>query len=89
MLIFPRSSNRRTTCYLANHVGVLDSDYRGELMLMYKDRDSINDGDTPPYKIGERIGQIIIIPYPKINFVEVEDLSNTDRGTGGFGSTSK
>jgi len=87
MLIFPRSSNRKTNCYLANHVGVLDSDYTGELLLMYKCRDCIFT--YPPYQEGERVGQIIIMPYPKIEFLEVEELDKTERGDGGFGSTGK
>ena len=85
MLIFPRSSNRKTEAYLANHVGILDSSYRGELMLMYKNRDA--DNHTQPYNIGDRIGQIVIIPYPQVEFEEVDELSETERGEGGFGST--
>lgn len=87
MLIFPRSSNRKTNYYLANHVGVLDSDYTGELMLMYKYRD--NTLAEPPYQVGDRVGQIIIMPYPKVEFLEVEELAKTERGDGGFGSTGK
>ena len=89
MLIFPRSSNRKTNYYLANHVGVLDSDYTGELMLMYKYRDNTILPATPPYQAGDRIGQIIIMPYPKVEFLEVEELAKTERGDGGFGSTGK
>lgn len=85
MLIFPRSSNRKTNYYLCNHVGVLDSSYRGELMFAFKSRDY---GDTDmPYKIGDRIGQIIILPYPQISFTEVDELESSERGEGGFGST--
>ena len=84
-LVFPRSSNRKTLSYLTNHVGVIDSGYRGEVMLTYKNRDS--GIDVPPYKVGERVAQLIIIPYPQIKLVEVEELSDTDRGTGGHGST--
>ena len=88
MLIFPRSSNRKTNYYLANHVGVLDSDYTGELMLMFKSRDASEMRFIePPYNVGDRIGQIIILPYPKIQFNEVDSLNKTERGDGGFGST--
>lgn len=59
--------------------------YRGELMLMYKNRDA--DNHVQPYNIGDRIGQIVIIPYPQIEFNEVSELSETERGDGGFGST--
>lgn len=86
-LIFPRSSNRKTDAYLTNHVGVIDSGYRGEVMLSFKHRDF--DMGLNPYNIGDRIGQLIIMPYPKINFIEVEELSDSDRGTGGHGSTGK
>lgn len=86
-LLFPRSSNRKTDAYLTNHVGVIDSGYRGEIMLSFKKRDELDM--SRPYMIGDRIGQLIIMPYPKINFIEVEELSDSDRGTGGHGSTGK
>lgn len=87
-LIFPRSSNRKTSCYLTNHVGVIDSGYRGEVMLTFKDRDSRSlSMPYEPYKVGDRIGQLIIVPYPKIELIESETLSDTERGTGGHGST--
>lgn len=90
MLIFPRSSNRKTNYYLTNHVGVLDSGYRGELMMAYKCRDREHyDRTIPPYAVGDRIGQIMILPYPLIRFIESDELSETERGTGGFGSTGK
>lgn len=135
MLIFPRSSNRKTNCYMANHVGILDSGYRGELLLCFKYKDSvlsilssfrsdkfieriannletkdvkrlamaliktsndiINDdlqlndfmGNFAPYKVGDRIGQIVIIPYPTVEFEETDTLSESERGAGGHGST--
>lgn len=86
MLIFPRSSNRKTSAYLPNSVGVLDADYRGPLLVCFKNRDE--NMKTPPYKVdGKAIAQIIIIPYPHIEFTEVDNLSDTARGAGGFGST--
>lgn len=143
MLIFPRSSNRRTDYYMPNSVGILDSDYRGELMITFKERNgyfvenSVNifrqlisnlhdivnidtalnminikrriencfsqleaynnvnriltkDGMKPiPYKIGDKIAQIMIIPYPKVEFEVVNKLSASKRGEGGFGSTGR
>lgn len=90
MLIFPRSSNRKTDYYLTNSVGVLDSTYRGELMFAFKKRDDNRENyNKPPYEVGDRIGQIIILPYPFVTMIESEVLSETDRGTGGFGSTGK
>ena len=81
-LLFPRSSISKMALTLANSVGVIDSNYRGEVKLRFKDAML---GRT--YNIGDRIGQLLILPYPKIELTEVEELSNTDRGNGGFGST--
>ena len=90
MLIFPRSSNRKTDYYLCNHVGVLDSGYRGELMFAYKNRtDDRLNYQKPPYQVGDRIGQIIILPYPTVKMIESDSLEESERGTGGFGSTGK
>jgi dUTP pyrophosphatase len=84
-LLFPRSSNSKKDLYLTNHVGVIDSGYRGEIMFKY--RLSIGKGNPKIYDIGDRIGQLIIIPYPQIEFEEVSKLSDTERGTGGYGSS--
>jgi dUTP pyrophosphatase len=83
MLIFPRSSVTNKDLMLKNSVGVLDSTYRGELILRF------NKFGNDNYEEGERVGQIMIIPYPKIEIEEVEELSETARGDGGFGSTGK
>lgn len=92
MLIFPRSSNSKKDLLLANSVGVLDSGYRGPLKLRYKRIWHIVNSETAmltakQYEVGDRVGQIMILPYPQINFVEVDQLSDTERGSGGFGST--
>lgn len=84
-LCFPRSSNRKTNAYLTNHVGIIDSGYRGEIMFSFKNRSAGNN--VKPYNVGDRLGQIIIMPYPKIKLVQVDELSETERGTGGHGST--
>lgn len=95
-LIFPRSSIGGKAQTLVNSVGVIDSGYRGEIILKFKPTlfydvegekiwDEVN---TPRYKVGERVGQLIILPYPQIEFVE-GDLSESERGEGGFGSTNK
>lgn len=139
ILLFPRSSNRKTEAYLCNHVGIADSAiYRGEIMLCYKNRTSLvtrannmrierlvneftyghliscsdtginfdfrtignnassdyswilnNPMNYAPYKVGERVGQMVVFPYPNVKLIEREELSETDRGTGGFGSTGK
>jgi dUTP pyrophosphatase len=87
-LIFPRSSVRKTRLMLSNCVGVIDSGYRGELQATFNkiNQDSVSEND---YKVGDRIAQIMIIPHPSIEFEEADELSDTDRGEGGFGSTGK
>jgi len=82
-LVFPRSSIRKTDLVLSNAVGVIDSGYRGEIQATFK-RTGLNK-----YEIGDRGAQIIIMPHPIVDFVEVEELTNTERGEGGFGSTGK
>lgn len=88
-LIFPRSSIRKTDLSLTNCVGVIDSGYRGELQATFKKIYGKNDVrlDETDYKIGDRIAQIMIVPYPTIQFEEVDELTSTERGDGGFGST--
>lgn len=86
-LVVPRSSQGKAKIYIANTVGVIDSDYRGEIMIRL-----VNDG-TEPYEVNEfatRIAQIMIVPVALAQFEETCDLDNwldTKRGTGGFGST--
>ena len=82
-LLLPRSSVSKTSLALANSVGVIDSGYRGEIMLKYRQTGDAN----PVYGVGDRVGQIMIIPHPKIEFIEADELSTTERGDGGFGST--
>lgn len=91
MLIFPRSSNSKKDLLLANSVGVLDSGYTGNLKLRFKHISSYSHptSNEQLYDIGDRVGQIMIIPYPEINFIETEDFEDTERGSGGFGSSGK
>lgn len=83
-LVFPRSSVSKTPWRLANSVGVIDSDYRGPVMVRFR-----ADKDTPslPYKIGDRVAQLLILPCPQVSFEETQELDETDRGVGAFGST--
>lgn len=81
-LIFPRSSICKTGAVLANSVGVIDSNYRGELKAVFY-------ADEQPYKVGERCCQLIILPYPAVTYKESNKLSDTERAEGGFGSTGK
>lgn len=83
MLVYPRSSLSNKDLILANHVAVLDSGYRGELKLRFK-----KTGDDV-YEIGDKIAQIMVVPFPKIEFEEVDELSESLRGGGGFGSTGR
>ncbi len=85
-LLFPRSSISNKGLSLANSVGVVDSDYKGPIKLrMYSSAVS----DQEPYVVGERVGQLIIMPIPDVTFEVVEELSTSERGEGGFGSTGK
>lgn len=84
MLIFPRSSISTQGLILSNCVGVLDETYRGELKLRFKYIRGSNK-----YSVGDRVGQIIVLPRPIMEIEEVDSLSETDRGEGGFGSTGK
>jgi len=84
-LLFPRSSISKTSLSLRNSVGVIDSNYRGEIMLKFLDLEEMNDLSW--YLPGNKIGQIMIIERPQIELEEVEDLSDSVRGEGGFGST--
>lgn len=90
-LIFPRSSVYKQDISLANCVGVIDSNYRGEVRAMFKQAviNRLFAKDTNVYKVGERIAQLIIMPYPEVVVEEFDNLSESDRGEGGFGSTGK
>ena len=81
-LLFPRSSIYKTKMSLTNAVGVIDSGYRGEIMMKFKVTDN-----RIMYQVGDRIGQLVIMPYPEVEFEEVDELSETSRGAGGYGST--
>jgi len=88
-LVFPRSSVRKYDLSLTNCVGVIDSGYRGELQATFKKTSWLKGENSEKYEIGDRGAQIMILAYPEIDFVESDNLSNTDRGDGGFGSTGK
>lgn len=82
-LVFPRSSNAKKDLILTNSVGVIDSGYRGQITFKFKSC----IGTDNIYNLGDRVGQIIIMPFPSIEFVEVEELSETERGVGSYGSS--
>ena len=85
-LVFPRSSIRNKELVLSNSVGVIDAGYRGELQATFN---KIHFGRSIVYSVGERVCQIIIIPHPIMQLVEVDELSDSERSSGGFGSTGK
>lgn len=84
-LLFPRSSVTNREMILKNCVGVVDSSYRGEITFRYYAYNGQYSHKL--YYVGDRVGQLIVLPYPKVNLIEVEELSQTARGTGGYGST--
>ena len=85
-LVFARSSmGTKRGLAPANKVGVIDSDYRGEVLVMLH-----NHSDQPQtVEPGERVAQLLIVPVCTPGFLEVAELGDTDRGTGGFGSTGR
>ena len=84
-LIYPRSSIFTKHLTLSNSVGVIDSGYRGEIRAIFNKK--VNEGTY--YQVGDKIAQIVIMPYPKVKFNVVCELSESDRGANGFGSTGK
>lgn len=104
-LIFPRSSICKEQLLLSNAVGVIDSGYRGEVSFKFKPSMALDNRQCVKtdaekmwsvavrqndiYKVGDRIGQMIIMPYPSIEFEEVQELSKTERDTNSYGSTGK
>lgn len=103
--IFPRSSISKKDVMLTNAVGVIDSGYRGEVTAKFKMaieagmliKENMEEHYYPEtqfangrvYNVGERIAQLIIMPLPKIELEEATELSESDRGEGGYGSTGK
>ena len=84
MLVFSRSGHGfKDDIRLSNCVGVIDSDYRGEVKVKLRGDDHV----SPHFAAGDRIAQAMILPIQQVSFALVDELSDTDRGTGGFGST--
>jgi dUTP pyrophosphatase len=84
-LVFPRSSVRNYDLSMANSVGVIDSGYRGEIMVTFNILNLHTVENS--YQVGDRIAQLVIVPVPLTNYVEVDELSETERGHAGHGST--
>lgn len=85
-LLFQRSSVANKSITMTNCVGVIDSGYRGEVMGKFR---STTDVVPAIYKPGERFAQLIVVPYLNVELEEATELSETDRGEGGFGSTNE
>ena len=89
-LLFPRSSITNTNQMLGNGVGVIDSDFRGEIVFKFKILEDQAAGTfkySNIYKQGDKVGQLLIVEAPRLEVEEVKELEETVRGTGGFGST--
>jgi dUTP pyrophosphatase len=86
MQVRPRSGlSMKYPNYICNSVGTIDQDYRGEVMVMVKNTNNL--GERFEIKEGDRIAQALITPVIQVMFEEVAELTPTDRGAGGFGST--
>lgn len=85
-LVFPRSSICKYQVSLTNCVGVIDSGYRGEVTGVFR---ALSKSWNDVYKSGDRVMQMMIIPIPQIELVEVDELSESERKDGGYGSTGK
>ena len=85
-MMFPRSSvGTKRGLVLANTSGILDNDYKGEILMAFKNTG--HGGRLVSH--GERLAQMILLPYATFNIVETDSLSDSDRGEGGFGSTGR
>lgn len=102
-LIFPRSSVTNYDLMLKNSIGVIDASYRGEIMCRFTPviNENIDDiilntepfqlvlNDGIQYEVGDRVCQIVFLELPKFEMEEVQELSETERGTAGYGSSGK
>lgn len=91
--VFARSSIFKIVLFLTNGVGIVDSGYRGEVTLKFKPT-FLFRWLRPLFKkyiyqVGDRVGQLVIMPYPTIEFEEVKTLSTTARGANGYGSSGR
>jgi dUTP pyrophosphatase len=85
-LVLPRSGISKTNWVLANSMGVIDADYRGEWMMVFRCLGEMMESPIP-FGVGDRCGQIYFEKVQDFDIEEVEELSSTERGEGGFGST--
>ena len=86
-LLFPRSSIYKKTLTQTNCVGVIDADYRGEVLVKFALRYHSEIESPRLYGLNERIVQLVIVPVPEVAWLEADTLSETERGEGGYGSS--
>ena len=86
-IVVPRSSISKTPWRLGNSIGIIDADYRGEWMLVLKSDSAVYN--PCPFTVGERCAQIYFEKVNDVEIIETDELSDTERGEGGFGSTGK
>ena len=84
-MLVPRSSIFKKSLMLTTGASVIDAGYRGEITAKFK---TTTDVVPSVYKEGERFAQLLILPVPEVTFTEALELSTTDRGEGGYGSTN-
>lgn len=84
--IRPRSSIYKKDLFLVNPPGTIDSDYRGEIKVIFK---PTKFAGASKYNVGDRIAQLVVSPISRVTVVEVDELSETVRDEGGFGSTGE
>lgn len=85
-LIFPRSSVYKTSLRLTNCVGVVDSGYRGEISAIF---DAVGGSTPDDYVARDKVCQMIVLPYPEVEWEEASELSVADRGENGYGSSGR
>lgn len=85
--LLPRSSLTKTCYVLNNSIGLIDTDFFGEMRFRFKMLAGYES--LPGYEVGDRIGQLVILPVLDFEFQEIDDLGETDRSSEGFGSTNK
>jgi len=89
-MAFPRSSVINKQLMLKNSVGIIDATYRGEIIFVFHDTmHGVYSGGAARFQVGDRIGQMVFLNLPDITLIEAPELSETDRGEGGFGHTGK
>jgi dUTP pyrophosphatase len=86
-VIVPRSNITKHLWMMNNSIGIIDADYRGEWKMILTPLNGDLITNALPYGTGDRVGQIYFEAVTPVEFIEVEELSETERGTGGFGST--